>query len=137
MVHALLEAHRVLKPGGLLLDLRPAAMHRRVGIIENGEYKLLWRMREGFDDDHAADRAVADVIQRGLFKQISRTRFPCFRTMDNIGEFREWLVDFIERNGHESHDWLDRRLEKKLAASPPKTKIVVSAPLVLRVLKRL
>ena len=76
------------------------------------------------------------MINRGLLKQIGRSRFPCFRTMDNIGEFREWLVDFVERNGHESHDWLDRRLEKKLAASPPKTKIVVSAPLVLRVLRR-
>ena len=136
MVHALLEAHRVLKPGGLLVDLRPVAMHRRVGIIEGGEYKLLWRMREGFDDDHAADRAVDEVIKRGLFKQTGRTRFPCFRTMDRIGEFREWLVDFVERNGHEPHDWLDRRLEKKLAALPPKTKIVVSAPLVLRVLTK-
>ena len=136
MVHALLEAHRVLKPGGLLLDLRPAAVHRRVGIVENGEYNLLWRMREGFEDDHAADRAVEDVINRGLFKQTGRTRFPCFRVMDNIGEFREWLVDFVERNEHESHDWLVHRLEKKLAASPPKTKIVVSAPLVLRVLRK-
>lgn len=134
MVHALLEAHRVLKHGGLLLDLRPAIMHRRVGIVENGEYKLLWRMREGFDDDHAADRAVDDVIERGLFNQTGRTSFPCFRVMDNIGEFREWLLDFVERNKHESHDWLDRRLEKKLAASPPKTKIAVRAPLVLRVL---
>jgi len=136
MVHALLEAHRVLKDGGLLIDLRPAAVHRRVGTIEDGEYKLLWRMREGFDNDHPANLAVAYVIGRGLFKQTGRTRFPCFRTMDNIGEFREWLVDFVERNGHESHDWLDRRLEKKLAASPAKPKIVVSAPSVLRVLRK-
>jgi len=136
MVHALLKAHRVLKPGGLLIDLRPVAVHRRVGISEDGEYHLLWRMREGFDGDHAADRAVADVIERGLFKQTGRTRFPCFRTMDNIREFREWLLDFVERNGHESHAWLDRRLEKKLASYPAKTKIVVSAPLVVRVLKK-
>jgi hypothetical protein len=56
--------------------------------------------------------------------------------MDSISVFREWLLDFIERNGHESHDWLTRRLEKKLAASPPKTKIVVSAPLVLHAVRK-
>jgi hypothetical protein len=56
--------------------------------------------------------------------------------IDNIGEFRDWLVVFVERNEHESHDWLVHRLEKKLAASPPKTKIAVSAPLVLRVLRK-
>jgi len=141
MVHALLEAHRVLKPDGLLLDLRPAAVHRRVGIAQGDDYQLLWRMRESFEDDHAADRAIAQVTGDGYFKSAARTRFPCFRVMDTLDEFREWLLDFVTRNEHESHDWLVRRLERKLAAvaldsSSAKTKIVVSAPLVLRVLKK-
>ena len=34
MVHALTEAHRVLKPSGLLIDMRPAAKHRRAGLGE-------------------------------------------------------------------------------------------------------
>ena len=136
MVHALLEAHRVLKPDGLLLDLRPAAVHRRVGITEDGDYRLLWRMRETFEDDHAADRAVDQVTRDGYFMAEGRTRFPCFRVMDTIGEFREWLLDFITRNEHESHDWLVSRLEKKLSVAPRTTRIVVSAPLVLRVLRK-
>jgi len=137
MVHALLEAHRVLKTDGLMLDLRPAAVHRRVGITEDADYSLLWRMRETFEDDHAADRAVEQVTRDGYFRAGRRTRFPCFRVMDTIGEFREWLLDFVTRNEHESHYWLVERLEKKLAESPARTKIVVSAPLVMRVLRKL
>jgi hypothetical protein len=137
MVHALLEAHRVLKPDGLLLDLRPAAVHRRVGIVQDGDYRLLWRMREGFEDDHAADRAVDQVTRDGYFKPAGRrSRFPCFRVMDTTEEFKEWLLDFVTRNEHESHDWLVERLERKLDLSPAKTRIVVSAPLVLRVLRK-
>ena len=137
MVHALLETHRVLKRDGLLLDLRPDAVHRRVGITEDGDYRLLWRMREGFEDDHAADRAVEQVTSDGYFRAEGRTRFPCFRVMDTIGEFQEWLLDFVTRNEHESHDWLVERLEKRLDASPAKTRIVVSAPLVMRVIRKL
>ena len=136
MVHALLEAHRVLDPSGLLLDLRPAAVHRRVGISQDGDYRLLWRMRESFDDDHAADRAVDQVTRNGYFKAEPRTRFPCFRVMDTLDEFQEWLTDFVTRNEHESHDWLVRRLERRLDRVPVKTRIVVSAPLVLRVLRK-
>jgi len=145
MVHALLEAHRVLKPDGLLLDLRPAAVHRRVGIAQGDDYQLLWRMRESFEDDHAADRAIAQVTGDGHFKPAGRTRFPCFRTMDTLDEFREWLEDFDKRK-LQSHDWLVQRLERKLDAMArdveradtrtAKPKIVVSAPLALRVLRK-
>lgn len=136
MVHALLEAHRVLKPNGLVLDLRPAAVHRRVGIVQDDGYRLLWVMREGFDDDRAADRAVAYVTGDRTFKAESRIRFPCFRVMDTVDEFREWLTDFITRNEHQAHDWLLRRLERKLDSTTTKTRIVVSAPLVLGVLRK-
>ena len=134
MVHALLEAHRVLNLNGLLLDLRPAAVHRRVGIVQDDGYRFLWTMREGFDDDHAADRAVVKVTSEGYFKAENRTRFPCFRVMGTLDEFREWLADFVVRNEHESHDWLIRRLERKVDNTP--ARIVVSAPLVLRVLEK-
>ncbi len=46
MVHALREAHRVLKPDGLLLDLRPGPVHRRVGIEVYGHYEQLAIMGE-------------------------------------------------------------------------------------------
>lgn len=136
MVHALREAHRVLKPDGLLIDLRPAAVHRRVGVTEGGGYRLPWVMRENFDDDHAADRAVAQVVGEGLFKAEGRTRFACYRVMDTVDDFQEWLTDFLNKGNFPSHDWLVRRVERALKASDGKASIVVSAPLVLRALRK-
>ena len=135
MVDVLRESHRVLKPEGLLIDLRPAVLHRRVGCAGADGYRLLWVMRESFEDDRAADRAVAEVVSSGLFKKGRRSRFPCYRVMDTIGEFREWLADFASRGKCPSHDWLVRAIEDELEASDEKTAIVVSAPLTLQILR--
>src|SRR5262245_17063288 len=103
MVHALKEAQRVLKPGGILLDLRPAAAHRQVGIEQTGHYQRLGAMRERFDDDHAASRAVAAVMRQGLFKLERRERFGCRRIMDRLAEFRAWLDEFVSLDKLPSH----------------------------------
>lgn len=136
MVHALREAHRVLKTNGLLIDLRPAAEHRRVGVSEGDGYRLPWVMRENFDDDRAADRAVAQVVLEGRFKTEGRTRFACYRLMDTLEDFLEWLTDFVDRGKLPSHDWLVRLVERALKASAGKTNIVVSAPLVSQALRK-
>ncbi len=136
MVDALLEAHRVLKPNGILIDLRPAAVHRRVGITKDDGYHLPWVMRENFDDDRAADRAVKEVLREGRFKAEGRTKFACYRAVDSLAEFRDWLADFVNKGEFVSHDWLVQRLERTLAETTNKTKIVVGGPLVLRVLRK-
>ena len=136
MVDALRETHRVLKTEGLLIDLRPAAVHRRVGFTDGDGYRLQWVMRETFEDDHAADRAVADVVAEGRFEVESRMLFPCYRVMDNLNDFTEWLTEFIEKGKFTSHDWLVRRVEQEIDAVSDKPKIVVSAPLVLRALRK-
>lgn len=136
MVDALRESHRVLRPHGLLVDLRPADVHRRVGLAVGDEYRLRWVMRENFDDDHAADRAIATVVAEGKFKTESRTRFPCYRVMDTAEEFRDWLTDFVVKGNFHSHDWLASRLERALERSESSHRIVVSAPLVLQTLRK-
>ncbi len=136
MVHALSEARRVLKPNGVLIDLRPAAVHRRVGVVQAGQYHLLGVMRERLDDDYAANRAVADVVRRQFFKPERRVRFECNRTMDRVAEFRGWLNDFVSLGKLAPHDWLMRRVERACRESDVKTKIVVTGPLDLRVLRK-
>ena len=136
MVHALREAHRVLKDEGLLIDLRPAAIHRRVGVTDGNGYRLPWVMRETFDDDLAANRAVSEVVREGWFKTEGRNRFPCYRVFDTLDEFQEWLTDFVKRGKCESHDWLVSLVERELQATVSKPGIVVSAPLDLRRLKK-
>jgi hypothetical protein len=133
MVHALQEARRVLKPNGLLLDLRPGAVHRRIGVEAGGRYEPAAGMGEKLDEDHAADRAVKEVIQRGLFKQVRRATFDCRRVMA-LKDFSGWLRDF----GDERQAWeerLIRRVEEACRSRPGKKKIVVNGPLVLRVLQ--
>jgi len=136
MVHALTEAHRVLKPNGILMDLRPAAKHRRAGLGEGKHWKRVGVMRENFDDDIAADRAVKQVIRDDLFQQESLIEFDLDRVMDTLQDFHAWLDDFdVEKLP--SHDWLYQKVERALEKKPAGTKIAVRGLMRLRVLKKI
>jgi hypothetical protein len=136
MVHALHEAQRVLKPEGCLIDLRPMAVHRRVGISRAGIVQPIGAMRENFDGDHAADSAVAHVLDEGSFKIEKRLKFNCNRVMDTFDEFKEWVNNFVTLSNNPPHEWLLERVKRNLAEKPGKYKLVVGAPLKLQVLRK-
>jgi len=136
MVHALREAHRVLKPNGILLDLRPAAKHRRAGLGEGKGWQLVGVMRENFGDDRAADHAVSQVVSQGLFHREAQYEFDLDRVMDTIPDFRAWLDDFSTEK-LPSHEWLYQRVERALAKKQTDIKIVVRGSLRLTVLREL
>ena len=70
MVDALHEAHRAVRPGGTLIDLRPDSAHPplilRGGRVVGG----LYERREAIADNHFSDRAVASVVREGLLEPI-------------------------------------------------------------------
>jgi hypothetical protein len=136
MVHALCEARRVLKPNSILIDLRPAIKHRDVGIVRAGRYRMLGTMRERFDEDRAANRAIAHVLGKKLFRQEWRTQFECDRVFATLSAYREWMSEFTQVGGLKSHDWLVRRVERASKGQRGKSKIVVRAPLVMSVLRK-
>jgi hypothetical protein len=138
MVHALREARRVLKPGGVVIDLRPAMVHRRVKVMRAGRAEPMGVMRERFDDDRAANRAVARVVDQRLFKLEGRQRLPLDRRMDGLDDFRDWVDDFISRgNKLPPHDWLIARVARALGQAPQRRgSVVVYGPLDLRVLRK-
>src|SRR5512138_3806631 len=113
MVHALEEAHRVLKPGGVLIDLRPAPAHRRLGIGEGRSWRQVGTLHGNLDDDYAADAAAAEVVRRRLFREERRQRFTVERVMDTVDELRDFLKDFDERRVIPSHMPLVQVLEQK------------------------
>src|SRR6185295_9632662 len=133
MVHALRETHRVLKTDGLLLDLRPGPVHRRIGIEVDGQYEQLAIMGEQLLDDYAANRAVAEVIQEGLFKPVSRTQFNCNRTMA-LRDFASWLADFADDRAAPQERLL-QTITRAYKSRSKRKKIVVKGPLVLKVLR--
>ena len=138
MVHALREAHRVLKPEGLLLDVRPAPVHRRVGLINHArQWKLVAPMREILDDDRAANAAVKTAIRERLFKREAYASLDLKRHVGSMSDFRTWLEEFSAFGPFPPHDWMVRKVEAALAKASRKTKIVVRGPLEIRLLRRL
>lgn len=136
MVHALKEAHRVLKPGGILIDLRPAAVHRRVGLGEGRRWQPVGPLHEVLDDDHAANAAIAQVLREGYFRSERRTAFELDRVMDTTEDVREWLGDFDRRRELPSHEPLVQRLERRMARRKKPDKIAVRGRMTLGILRK-
>ena len=99
MVDALEEAHRVLAPGGVLVDARPdsrvpayaerrtAHGYQRFGIIATQRAELA--------NDRASDRAIAKAVKAGLFMSVRRGRFWHRVPFDDLAALREYLVDHL------------------------------------------
>ncbi len=136
MVHALKKTHRVLKANGLLIDLRPAIRHRRVGVGEGSEVRWLGWTHERFDEDRAANRAVAEVLQRGLFRRTSLIHFDLDRVMESAEDFETWLADFGGAAEAPLHARLISRLRTAVREEGEDC-ITVRGPLRLAVLQRL
>lgn len=137
MVHALSEAHRVLKPDGILIDLRPKPEHRQVGIGSGRRWAFVGETREGLEDDEAADRAVAEVLRAGLFRQDEHVEFMLERVMDSLADLDTWLDEFSTSREIPPHTQLIARVERALRTQRRQVKIVARGGFDLRVLKKL
>lgn len=99
MVHALRESHRVLAPRGVLIDARPdsrvPAYAERVTRRGHQRYGIVETVRAEAAIDRASDRAVARVLDDGLFTSRRRGRFWYRVRFDNLPDLRLYLADHL------------------------------------------
>ena len=94
MVHALSEARRVLKPGAILIDLRPLARNRRVEVelaaarLQIGEIDSA----NTFADHVVADDTLRSAQAAGQFRLEHRASFELLTDMDTAADLREYAA---------------------------------------------
>lgn len=96
MVHALREIHRMLKPNGTLLDLRPLEDSWSVEISSGAGWQASGRLSDlpqGIADDAAANQAMREVEARGWFIQKKMEEFSYFYYWDTPTEMKEFMED--------------------------------------------
>jgi hypothetical protein len=93
MVHALTEIQRTLRPGSVLIDLRPVRAPRQLEVIRGdgalvaGDFEVI----EGDGaDDEAANEALRRVVQEGLFHRERDGSFKFAYYWDSVDEMMEY-----------------------------------------------
>ena len=99
MVDALGEIHRVLAPGGILIDARPdsrvlayaerrkARGFQRFGVIRTSHAEVV--------TDRASDRAIERVVRDGLFRRRRGGRFWHLVPFENLAALRQYLWEHL------------------------------------------
>jgi hypothetical protein len=93
MVHALEEIHRLLRPGGLLIDLRPTLAATRLEVHCGGAITFSAPVPgETFFGTQSADEAMARVIDGGLFAPEQAMEFDWRTYAWSVAELREHIA---------------------------------------------
>jgi hypothetical protein len=96
MVHALDEARRVLKPDGILIDIRPLNGKWPIEVASLREIKETGRVRdfpEPLNADRASNEAMQDVEARGWFARDRQEFFSYTYSWDTPSDMEEWIAD--------------------------------------------
>jgi len=117
MVHALEEIHRLLRPGGTLIEIHPALEVPFVEVRSNGE--LLFSEEDpGYDyedDLRCAEEAVATAVGRGVFVSEDRRRFELRTHASSVEELREYWAVYGAYDPEEKEETLVRQQDEMYA----------------------
>lgn len=91
MVHALEAVHRLLKPNGTLVDIRPHAEPSILEVAAGDRTLFAEPKREG---DHEgvldSDRAMDEILERKVFEAVRGRDFEFFSYGSTAAELREF-----------------------------------------------
>jgi hypothetical protein len=93
MVHALKEIHRLLAPGGCLIDIHPAPVPTLIEVHHCGAVLFSTEVPgETFEGTRSAEDALAQVVKEGLFgmEQVSQVDWRTYAS--SVAELREYMV---------------------------------------------
>jgi hypothetical protein len=95
MVHALEESWRVLRPNGVMIDVRPVSSYPPVEIVSGTESQLAGHIDDTKDraDDIATDEALDQVLQRGLFEQQKAEQFSFSLYWNSVDDMQTYAKD--------------------------------------------
>lgn len=130
MVDALHEAHRAVRPGGTLIDLRPDSEHQPRVLRGGRAVGALYERPSAVADNHFSDRAVVRVVREGLLKPLRAGHFWYDLPAMDLPALDAWLADSLRLGGY-------TRGTRALLARHPDRPIVVKRPLAYRILRRI
>lgn len=94
MVHALQQTHRLLKPGGILIDIHPLD-EPMLFQVHSGGAILFAEPEPDFsgEDYRHAQRALVQVVERGAFVLAGTSQFDFRVYASSIAELRAYLAE--------------------------------------------
>ncbi len=109
MVRALEEIRRLLKPGGMLIDIHPVPEGYFIKALQSGRILFAERKRDTCSEDVLhAENALAQGVERNLFAVDRRSEFDFLTYASSVDELR---VYWEELNAYE-----DRPKDEALVA---------------------
>jgi len=130
MVDALHEAHRAVRPGGTIIDLRPDSDHQPRILRGRHEVGGLFERPRAEADSHFSDRAVARVVREGLLKRIRSGHFWYSLPPMDLPTLDNWLAESQRLGGY-------TRGTHALLARDPERPIIVRRALAYGIYERL
>jgi hypothetical protein len=129
MVDALHEAHRAVRPGGTIIDLRPDSDHQPRVFRSGRAVGGLYEEPTAVADSHFSDRAVARVVREGLLKPLRAGHFWYELPPMDLPTLDDWLAESNRIGGY------TRGTHAALAQDPDRP-IIVKRALAYRIFRR-
>jgi hypothetical protein len=128
MVHALEQAHRLLRPHGWLINIQPLPVARRIE-VRSPEIKVEISYSVDTEDRHdeqLAVNALNQVIRRGLYVVEDEKDIPLNVHGDSLTEWQESPSEWWGSTGLQTNTF--RRAESAFRKAGPGAEIVIRYP---------